>query len=144
MAVKGKRKVQGTNLVQKSYRKEKPTNELERIVSYTTLWNEEAVEEFLEDANMPVGTTTQETVRNAMVVIGVGKEAKLEEFLLLHPDRELFTPESEQKATQKLVQSKSKKSQMNNYLGKAWVKLVAVLVLLLLVFLLVFMFLKSK
>ncbi len=141
----GKTKVQGTNLVRKPNTKHNTTSSLERVVAYTALWNEEAVELFLEEAQMPIGATTEDTVRNAMVVIGVGKAEKLQEFLDLHPDKELFTPEKEeqQKAVQTLMGGKKDKTAPKLW-QKAWIKLAALLAFLLLVFVLVYLYMKSE
>lgn len=143
--MRGKNKVRGTNLVRKANTKENKTTDLERIVGYTALWNEEGVEAFLEEASMPIGATTQETVKNAIVVIAVGKKAgKLEEFLELHPDKDLFSPDEQagKKAIEKLTGKSTKPNP--TYWSKSWVKMMSLLAFLLLVFVLVYVFVKEK
>jgi hypothetical protein len=80
-----------------------------------------------------------------MVVIGVGKAEKLQEFLELHPDKDLFTPEkqTQQKAVQTLMGGKDDNKKLKLW-QQAWVKLVALLMVLLLVFVLVYLYMKSE
>ena len=120
-----KKNVQGTTLVAKPTHKA-PPSDLARIVQYTVEYNEEGVEEFLENANSPIGATTDEMVQYAMLVIGIGKQEKLTEFLDLHPDREVFAPDGEQdKSSQKLLDKHRRRhARTIILLPKLWVLLV--------------------
>ena len=133
------KKVKDSNLYRSKPKPHKQTGDLQRIVTYTTLSNEEAVIDFVESANMPAGDTTEQTIANAMVILGVGGEAKIGEFLQLHPDKEFFCSED---APTKLANAKPKKTTTTVSPSHS-VRVCCAILLLLLLFGLVYYFVKG-